>query len=46
MVYKYGVRVEKTHSLWLGLGVSTITEKALVVSLLFWEISIGKVYKD
>ncbi len=44
MKYKYGVRVEKAANIYVGLGFTWFTETALVVSLLRWDIYIGKVY--
>ena len=42
--YKFGVRVERTHSLWFGIGFTKMTEVGVVISLGFVEITIGKVF--
>lgn len=44
MKYRYGIRTERSADLFIGLGVTWFTERALVISLLFWDIYIGEVY--
>ena len=44
--YKYGIRVERTYSFWIGFGVNMYSEVCVVLSLGFCEISIGKVYDN
>lgn len=44
MKYKYGIRVERTYSLWFGVGIAYTHEKCLIISLGWCEISVGKVY--
>ena len=43
--FKNGIRVEKYRSgVFFGLGVTWFTEYALQIDLLFWSITIGRVY--
>ena len=44
MNYRFGFRVERSIEPYVGIGVTSITEVALVLSLLFWDVYIGKVY--
>lgn len=45
--YKIGLRVEPySQGVFLGLGFTWFTETALQIDLLFWSVTIGKVYDD
>ena len=44
-LHRYNVRVEPyVGGLYLGIGVTWFTEKAVTIDLLKWSISIGKIY--
>jgi len=43
--YKLGIRTERLKKgIHFGLGYVWFTEKVLVISFLFWEVYVGKVY--
>lgn len=45
--YKIGIRVEPYRKgVFLGLGFTWFTERAVQIDVLLWSISIGVVYND